>query len=139
MTDQTPERGSEPHHKTKTIYRVDASRSRTGACEAQAPDPRRAPRKRTATRGRIAAAGIGVAAMTGGIVTQHAAKNPHQAAILGNIAVAKANEPIVLAPHAVVNTVSASPSGGGGSYSGGSYSAAPAAAAPVASSGGSRP
>jgi hypothetical protein len=160
MTDQTPERGSEPHHKTKTIYRVDASRSRAGAREAQAPDPRRAPRKRTATRGRIAAAGIGVAAMTGlvanmevtaghaqaaskiptgGVVAQHAAKNPHQAAVLGNIAVAKANEPIVLTPHAVVNTVSASPSGGGGSYSGGSYSAAPAAAAPVASSGGSRP
>ena len=75
---------------------------------------------------------------TASLVTQHTAKNPHQAAVLGNLAVAAANKPIVLTPHAVVNTVSA-PASSGGSYSGASYSAAPAASAPVASSGGSKP
>ena len=75
---------------------------------------------------------------TASLVTQHTAKNPHQAAVLGNQAVAAANKPIVLTPHAVVNTVSA-PASSGGSYSGASYSAAPAASAPVASSGGSKP
>ncbi len=123
-----------------------------------APAPPRAPRKRSGNGGRIAAAGIGIAAMAGlvanmevsagraqaatkvstaSLVTQHAAKNPHQGAVLGNLAVAAAKKPIVLTPHAVVNTVSA-PASSGGSYSAASYSAAPAAA-PVASSGGSKP
>ncbi len=76
---------------------------------------------------------------TASLVAQHAAKNPHQGAVLGQLAVAKANKPIVLTPHAVVNTVSAPSSGGGGSYSGASSYSAPAAAAPAASSGGSHP
>ena len=125
-----------------------------------APAPPRASRKRSGNGGRIAAAGIGIAAMAGlvanmevsagraqaatkvstaSLVAQRAAKNPHQGAVLGKLALAKSNKPIVLTPHAVVNTVSA-PASSGGSYSGAaSYSAAPAAAAPVASSGGSAP
>jgi len=127
----------------------------------EAPAPPRPPRKRSGNGGRIAAAGIGIAAMAGlvanmeisagraqtattvstaSLVAQHAAGNPHQAAVLGKLAEAKANKPIVLTPHAVVNTVSAPASSGGSYYSGAaSYSAAPAAAAPVASSGGSAP
>lgn len=190
MTDQTPRPGTGPQKRPVTIYRSeqvrdaaetravadrDARRADRDAQRAAsapplaAPAPLRPARKRSATGGRIAAAGIGIAAMAGlvanmeitagraqaaspgspassasaaSLVAQHAARNPHQAAVLGNLAVAKANQPIVLTPHAVVNTVSAPSSGGsysGGSYSGASSSAAPAAAAPVASSGGSAP
>ena len=156
--------------KRITVYRVDdaGEASEAGARDAKRavpltpranPAPPRAARKRSGNGGRIAAAGMGIAAMAGlvanmeitarraqaatkvsttSLVTQHTAKNPHQAAVLGKLAVAAASKPIVLTPHAVVNTVSA-PASGGGSYSGASYSAAPAASAPVASSGGSRP
>jgi hypothetical protein len=110
-------------------------------------------------------AGIGIAAMLGlvanmevadgrakasdpaasaALATVRTAKGAHQRASAGPglVALAGANKPIVLTPHAVVNAVSAPSSGGsGGSYSGGSgyVAAAPAAApaAPVASSSGS--
>jgi hypothetical protein len=131
-----------------------------GAAGAKSDAPPRAARKRSANAGRIAAAGIGIAAMAGlvanmeisagnaqtgkagastvSLVTQPAARNPHQGAVLVKLAEARAHKPIVLTPHAVVNTVSAQSSGGGSYSAAGSYSA-PAAAAPVASSGGSRP
>ena len=182
MTDQTPRPDAGPQKRPMTIYRSeqvrDAAETRAAAdrdarrtdrdakraAPAPAsplanPAPPRATRRRSGNGGRIAAAGIGIAAMAGlvanmevsagraqaatkvstaSLVTQHTAKNPHQSAVLGNQAVAAANKPIVLTPHAVVNTVSA-PASSGGSYSGASYSAAPAASAPVASSGGSKP
>jgi len=188
MTDHTPRPDAGPQKRPMTIYRSersqDADETRAAAdrdarrtdrdAKRAAPDAKRAapapplaapaapraPRKRSGNGGRIAAAGIGIAAMAGlvanmevsagraqaatkvssaSLVTQLAARNPHQAAVLGNQAVAAANKPIVLTPHAVVNTVSAPASSGGSTYSGASYSAAPAAAAPVASSGGSKP
>jgi hypothetical protein len=123
-------------------------------------------KRRSVVGGRIAAAGVGIAAMMGLVANmevadgnakavtpakasatsaQRAAKGVREGttAAPGRVAAAKVRRPIVLTPHAVVNTVSAPSSGGssGGSYSGGGsgYSApAPApAAAPVASSGGS--
>jgi hypothetical protein len=136
--------------------------------EEGAPDPgSRGSQRRPGAGGRIAVAGIGIAAMLGLVVnmevtdvrsktadpasspalaSQRTAKSMrHQVpAGLGRFASAQANKPIVLTPHAVVHTVGAPSSGGsGGSYSGGSgYAAASApaaapAAAPVASSSGS--
>ena len=186
MTDQTPRPDVGPQKRPMNLYRSEQSQDAAETREAAdrdarradreakraapdakraaqapplaAPAPTRAPRKRSGNGGRIAAAGIGIAAMAGlvanmevsagraqaatkvstaSLVTQHAAKNPHQGAVLGNLAVAAAKKPIVLTPHAVVNTVSA-PASSGGYYSAASYSAAPAAA-PVASSGGSKP
>ena len=109
--------------------------------------------------GRIAAAGIGIAAMLGlvanmqvasgrtrsadpaptvGLSSQPTAKSFRHAGGIGpgRIAAAKVSRPIVLTPHAVVHTVAApAASGSGGS---GYAAAAPApAAAPVASTSGS--
>jgi hypothetical protein len=180
MTDQTPRPGTDPAQKPITIYRAElglteaeardaqvreerhaARGARRVAAAAKSDAPPRAARKRSANAGRIAAAGIGIAAMAGlvanmeisagnaqttkagvstaSLVTQPAARNPHQGAVANKLAVARANKPIVLTPHAVVNTVSAPSSGGGGSYSAAASYSAPAAAAPVASSGGSHP
>jgi len=177
MTDQTPRPDAGPQKRPMNIYPSEQSQDAAETRAAADRDARRAdrdvkraapappvaasaaPRKRSGNGGKVAAVGIGIAAMAGlvanmevsagraqaatkvstaSLVAQHAAKNPHQAAVLGNRAVAAASKPIVLTPHAVVNTVSA-PASSGGSYSGASYSAAPAAAAPVASSGGSKP
>jgi hypothetical protein len=141
------------------------SLQKTTSHDDGAPDTgARAPQRRPGAGGRIAVAGIGIAAMLGLVVNMdvnggraksadtasspaqvslRTAKGAHQrtAAGPGVVAVAKANKPIVLTPHAVVRTVGgASSSGGsGGSYAGSSgYAAAPApAAAPVASSSGS--
>jgi hypothetical protein len=73
---------------------------------------------------------------------QSTAKDVRQrtAAAPGKVAAAKVKRPIVLTPHAVVNTVSAPSSGGssgGGSGGGYAYTAPPPAPAPVARSGGS--
>lgn len=156
MTDETPRPVGVPQEKTTPL-------------DNGAPDPgaRRTRRRHPVAGGRIAVAGIGIAAMIGlvanmevadgrtqsanptppsGLVSQRTAKSAHQGAAVGpgKVAAAKASRPIVLTPHAVVHTVSAPASGGsgggsGGSYSGGSgYAAAPApAAAPVASTSGS--
>jgi len=124
---------------------------------------RPARRRRGIAGGRIAAAGIGIAAMLGlaanmqvasgrasadfaadpapapGLDATRTAKGLRQgpATSPGRIAAANVRKPIVLTPHAVVNTVGAPSSGGsGGSYAG-SYSA-PAASAPVATTSGSR-
>ncbi len=167
MTDQTPRPDSGPQKRPMNIYRSEQSRdaaetraaahreARRADRDAKRADPApplaaaappRTPRKRSGNGGRVAAVGIGIAAMAGlvanmevsagraqaatkvstaSLVTQHTARNPHQAAVLGKLAVAQANKPIVLTPHAVVNTVSA-PASSGGSYSGASYAAAPA-------------
>jgi hypothetical protein len=129
---------------------------------SEAPRPRH-----TARRSRIAAVGVGVAAMAGLVGNMEVAgSHAHTAATasptpLPPLPGAKAetayrhkvalerlsavNMPIVLTPHAVVHTVvtPAAPSyaGSSGGYSGGTaYAAAPArAAAPVASTGGSHP
>lgn len=126
----------------------------------QDPGGRPVRHRRGIAGGRIAAAGIGIAAMLGlaanmqvasgrasvapaagpapSVGAQSTAKGLHHGLVTspGLIAAAKVKKPIVLTPHAVVNTVSAPSSGGsGGSYAG-SYSA-PAAAAPVASTSGS--
>ena len=111
--------------------------------------------------GRIAAAGVGIAAMLGLAANMQVAEGNAQAASTakssaqsvqrvvkgvhqgtkaapGQVASAKVRRPIVLTPHAVVHTVSAPSSGGysGGSYSSGgsgsAYSAPAAAAAPAA-------
>jgi hypothetical protein len=71
--------------------------------------------------------------------TQGAVKDARQGngAAPGRLAAAKVKRPIVLTPHAVVNTVSAPSSGGSGGGGGYAYSAPAPAAAPVVSSGGS--
>jgi hypothetical protein len=133
------------------------------------PEPRaRGPqRRRSGAGGRVAVAGLGIAAMLGLVAnmevtdgrakaadpasspapaSQRTAKDMRHGlpAGFGKVALAKAGKPIVLTPHAVVHAVGAASSGGsGGSYSGGSgyaasaASAAAPAAAPVASSSGS--
>jgi hypothetical protein len=121
--------------------------------------------KHPARRSRIAAMGVGVAAMAGLVGNMEVAGRAHAAATsspsptLPSFALETAQRhaqaadravavavryPIVLTPHVVVHTVAApaAPSYGGssGGYSGGTvYAAAPRAAAPVASSGGSHP
>jgi hypothetical protein len=148
MTDETPRPVGVPREKTTPLGEG-------------APDPgaRRARRRHPVAGGRIAAAGIGIAAMLGlvanmevansrtpaadparspALSSQRTAKDLRQgaAAAPGEVAAAKVRRPIVLTPHAVVHTVSAPATGG---YSGGSGYAAPApAAAPVASTSGSR-
>jgi len=125
-----------------------------GARDKATPPVRR---RHSVARGRIAAAGVGIAAMLGlvanmevadgnakaaspakspALSVQRAAKGVRQGtpAAPGEVAAAKVNHPIVLTPHAVVNTVSAPSSGGSG---GGGYAYSAPAAAPVASSGGS--
>jgi len=129
------------------------------AAPLAAPKAAQPVRKRhSVAGGRITAAGVGIAAMMGLVANmevangnakavtpakvsatsaQRAAKGVRQGtpAAPGEVAAAKVNHPIVLTPHAVVNTVSAPSSGGsGGGYA---YSAPAPAAAPVASSGGS--
>jgi hypothetical protein len=138
---------------------TDASISNASTQPADTTRPRH-----TARRSRIAAMGIGVAAMAGLVGNMevtgsraHAAAPPvplppsaadraetahrHMVALARLAAVSM---PIVLTPHAVVHTVTApaAPSYGGssGGYSAGAvYAAAPHAAAPAASTGGSHP
>jgi len=152
MTDEAPRPVGVPQEKTTPL-------------DNGAPDPgaRRTRRRHPVAGGRIATAGIGIAAMLGlvanmqvangrtqsanpasssALASQRTAKGVHQGAAAGpgKVAAAKVIRPIVLTPHAVVHTVSAPATGGsGGSYSGGAgYAAAPApAAAPVASTSGS--
>ena len=148
MTDQTPRR---------TVPPLDAPASREpGTTE------RGARRRSSVAGGRIAAAGIGIAAMLGLVanmqVSEGQTKAPAPAPTTplatkgtpkglrsgvvspGKVAMAKVNKPIVLTPHTVVHSVGgASSSGSSAGYSAG-YSggySAPAAAAPVASTSGS--
>jgi hypothetical protein len=132
-----------------------AARTAAPLAAPKAPQPAR--KRHTVAGGRIAAAGVGIAAMMGLVANmevangnakavtpakvsatsvQRAAKGVRQGtpAAPGEVAAAKVNHPIVLTPHAVVNTVSAPSSGGS---SGGGYAYSAPAAAPVASSGGS--
>jgi hypothetical protein len=120
--------------------------------------------KHPARRSRIAAMGVGVAAMAGLVGNMEVAGRAHASATsspsptLPSFALETAQRhaqaadravavavryPIVLTPHVVVHTVAApaAPSYGGspGGYSGGTVYAGPRAAAPVASSGGSHP
>jgi hypothetical protein len=125
----------------------------------------RTPRKRRGVAGgRIAAAGIGIAAMVGLVANMEVANSKAAAEETpnsgpeaqlgalrweksarqgpakqpGRIADAGKVRPIVLTPHTVVHTVGGGSSGGGSSASYSSGSSAPAAAAaPVASSSGS--
>ena len=121
-------------------------------------------KRHPARRSRIAAVGVGVAAMAGLVGNMEVAGRAHVAAtsspsptlpsfareaarrhaLAADRAVAVAvRYPIVLTPHVVVHTVAApaAPSyvGSSGGYSGGAVHTAPRAAAPVASSGGSHP
>ncbi len=150
MTDKTPRPLGAPQDNT--------ARRDEGAPDRAAPGRRRC---HSAAKGRIAAAGIGIAAMVGLVAnmqvadgqtkaaqpapspaqaTRDTAKSarPGSAAAPGRVAAAKVKRPIVLTPHAVVNTVSAPSSGGSGYASGYSAPAAAPAAAPVASTSGSR-
>jgi hypothetical protein len=166
MTDAR--RTSSPHPRQKyTKYTT----SDGGAPEQAAPSatppatPAAAPPTRgrpSATGGRIAAVGIGIAAMLGlvanmevadgnakaastarspALSAQRTAKNVREGASVapGRVAAARVKHPIVLTPHAVVTTVSAPSSGSnsGGSSGGYAYSAPAPASAPVVSSGGS--
>jgi hypothetical protein len=151
----------------------DRVRMQRTSTDAPAPaldqGPRQAaqpPRKRRGVAGgRIAAAGIGIAAMLGLVANMEVAngqtpakpatdpgplpslndlrgeRNLVLAPVMRQRRIADAAKarPIVLTPHTVVHTVGGGSSGGGSSasYSSG-YSAPAAAAAPVASSGGSR-
>ena len=148
--DQTPRRTAPP---------LDGPGSR----EPGAPE-RGARRRSSVAGGRIAAAGIGIAAMLGlvanmqvsegqtkapapaptsPLATKGASKGLRSGVVSpGKLAMAKVNKPIVLTPHTVVHSVGgASSSGSSGGYSGGyssGYSAPAAApAAPVASTSGS--
>ena len=151
MTDPTPRR---------TVRPLDGPASR----ETGTPE-RGARRRSSVAGGRIAAAGIGIAAMLGlvanmqvsegqtkapapapttPLATKGAPKGLRSGAVSpGQVAMAKVNQPIVLTPHTVVHSVAgaSSSSGSSGGYSGGysaSYSAPAAApAAPVASTSGS--
>ena len=151
MTDETLQPAGVPQQKTPPLDD-----------KALGPGVRPTGRRHSVTGGRIAAAGIGIAAMLGlvanmevangrsqaadpapspALATQRTAKGVRQgsAAAPGEVAAAKVKRPIVLTPHAVVHTVSAPSSGGSSGGSG--YAAAPApaaAAAPVVSTSGSR-
>lgn len=147
MTDET--------RRPARVPETDHAHSDEGAPR---PGARPAPRRHSVAGGRIAAAGMGIAAMLGLVAnmeiadgrakaatptppsaqsSQRVAKGLRQGtAAPGKVAAAKQSRPIVLTPHAVVHTVSA-PSSSGGSGGGYAYSAAAPAAAPVASSGGS--
>ncbi len=119
--------------------------------------------KRSALKARVAAVGIGTAAMAGLVANMEVAGGqtpaaaaatsgpaPHTAELayqrLATLQKAKAARPIVLTPHVIVHTVGGGPApavSSGSGYVSSGYVAAPApaprAAAPVASSGGSRP
>jgi hypothetical protein len=139
---------------TPRVPEMDDARADDGASRHGAGP---APRKRSTAGGRIAATGVGIAAMLGLVAnmemadvhakaaaptTPSATKSAQRSvtgvrqgkAAPGKVATAKQNRPIVLTPHAVVHTVAAPSSGGGG---GGGYAYSAPAAAPVASSGGS--
>ena len=145
MTDETRPRPLGPPQEKKTPR--DEGAPDTGA---------RGPRRRPGAAGRIAVAGVGIAALLGlvtnmevtegraksadpasspALVSLRTAKGAHAGPAPGLVKVAavKASRPIVLTPHAVVHTVGAPSSGGGGSSSGGGgyYSAPAAAAAPA--------
>jgi hypothetical protein len=150
MTDEPRRHGVDPRQEYTKYAAADK-----GARDKAAPPARR---RHSFAGGRVAAAGVGIAAMLGLVANmevadgnakaaspakspapavQRAAKSVRQGTTgaPARVAAAKVKGPIVLTPHAVVHTVSAPSSGG---YSGGSgYSAPAAAAAPVASSGGS--
>jgi hypothetical protein len=138
----------------------------TAEAEVTIPMTDAARKKHPARRSRIAAMGVGVAAMAGLVGNMevagraHAAATPSPSPTLPSFAQETAQRhaeaadravavtvryPIVLTPHAVVHTVQApapaAPSyvGSSGGYSGGAVYTAPRAAAPVASSGGSHP
>lgn len=145
----------------ETLRPAAVSQERTAPLDEGAPGPGYRPtrRRHSVAGGRIAAAGIGIAAMLGlvanmevangrtqsadpapspALATQRTAKGVRQgtAAAPGEIAAAKVKRPIVLTPRTVVHTVSVPSSGGSSGGSG--YSAAPAtAAAPVVSTSGS--
>jgi hypothetical protein len=161
MTDDRPRppRGTYTKYSTRADE-VPRAEPRPLPRAEQSPSPRPVPQrpqaKRSMTAGRIAAAGIGLAAMVGLVANMEIAGTKAEAAkaaaakipattrsTAGGVkngtspvryAAAKVKKkPIVLTPHTVVHTVSApAPSGGGG----GGY-AYTAPAAPVASSGGS--
>ena len=146
MTDATPFAGQAPLHDSSSPQSV-------------RPDPGRPDRRRhPAARSRIAATGIGVAAMLGLVSTMEvnagwthgtnkvAAPTTSQhddaaavrsAAARARLAAAAIPRPIVLTPRAVVHTVNVRGATSSG-YSSGPASAAAAPAAPVASTGGSR-
>jgi hypothetical protein len=148
MTDETRKHGVSPQQKYTKYTAADE-----GARDKAAPPARR---RQSVAGGRIVAAGVGIAAMLGLVANMEVADGNAQSAspakspapsaqraekgvrqgtpaAPGEVAAAKVSKPIVLTPHAVVNTVSAPSTSG---YSGGSGYSAPAAA-PVASSGGS--
>jgi len=151
MTDETRGPVEVPPDKTTPVAPPLGDR-------APGPATRPARRRHSVAGGRIAAAGVGIAAMVGLVanmeVTDGNAKSAtpatssalssertakgvrHGASVApGQLAFAKVKRPIVLTPHAVVHTVGAPSSGG---YSGGSsYVASAPAAVPVASTGGS--
>jgi hypothetical protein len=161
MTDET--RQPRPLGSPRKI----TSRGTSGGEGAPEPGARRPQRRPPGAGGRVAVAGLGIAAMLGlvanmevadgrakaadpasspAVASQRTAKDMRHGlpAGFGQVALAKADKPIILTPHAVVHAVGASSSGGSGNaYSGGSgyaTSSAPAAApaaAPVASSSGS--
>jgi hypothetical protein len=119
-----------------------------------AGEPQVKSRRRAATGSRIAATGIGVAAMIAlvsamevdaGSVSAagHQTTSQHDAAVAARseraqdlLAAAAVPRPIVLTPHAVVHTVNVPAPSGGSSYA---AVAPPAPAVPVATTGGSRP
>jgi hypothetical protein len=140
--------------RTPRVPDTDDARTDEGAARSGA---RPAPHKRSTAGGRIAATGVGIAAMLGLVANmemadvhakaaaptapsaaksaQRSVKSVRQGTTApGKVATAKQNRPIVLTPHAVVHAVAAPSSGGGG---GGGYAYSAPAAAPVASSGGS--
>jgi hypothetical protein len=150
------------HRKTPVTHDDAAPALDEGPPRAAAQPPRK---RRGVAGGRIAAAGIGIAAMAGLVANMEVAssKAPAEKApyigpvpTLGALRAEKAVfqgpatqprriadagkvRPIVLTPHAVVHTVGGGSSGGSSpSYSGGGYSAPAPAAAPVASTSGSR-
>jgi len=154
-TKYTPGDGDSQKMAAPTAAPLAAPTAAPLAAPTAAPSPRR---RHSVAGGRIAAAGIGIAAMLGLVANmevtdgnakavtpakassssaQRTAKGAGQgtAAAPGKVAAVKVKRPIVLTPHAVVHTVSAPSSGGSGG--GSAYTAPAPAAAPVASSGGS--
>ena len=164
MTDEKRTHSMNPEQKYRKYTTLDEGvreKAAPAAASLAAPAAASSARRRpSAAGGRIAAAGIGIAAMLGlvanmevadgnakaaspakspAVSAQRTAKGAHHgtAPAPGKVAAAKVKRPIVLTPHAVVHTVSAPSSGGYSGGSGGGYAYSAPAAAPVASSGGS--
>ena len=153
-----------------TVYRVgeEAGHQRDSRRPAGKPAGRAPGKRRGVAAGRIAAAGVGVAAVLGltanmqlagshaeaaqaatpaptGPAPSMAALRWEKSAFQGpatkpdRLVASTGRKPIVLTPHTIVNTVGGSSGGSsGGSYAG-SYAAPVAAAAPVATTSGSTP